>query len=75
MNELEENVRLLMHAVFGDPTNPTERPGVINANKTLETELKHVTSALKDIHGDLKRAVWMVLASVITGVLALIIKG
>ena len=67
-DELREDVRMLKNAVFGNPENPKQTPGVI-------AELTQMNATLKEVSDSMKRINWTILGAFMTALCALVFKG
>ena len=74
MEETKQNVKRLMRAMFGDPDNAKEFPGLISEFYRVEGEIKRINSTLDEIKGVISKVGWTIVCSVIMAVLALILK-
>lgn len=65
----------LDNAVFGNRDNPKGQPGIVNEIVRLSDRQKETNEILKEVQGDLRRVVWIVLGAVLTGLLAMVVRG
>lgn len=64
---IEDEVRALNAAVFGDRHNPEDRPGMVH-------ELREMRKSVASIEASISRLIWLVVSGIVAGVLSLIIK-
>lgn len=67
MEEIKERLRKVERVLLGDETDLKGRPGVVVELANVEREVKKTNSILE-------RIMWLVLSSVVGGVLALVIR-
>lgn len=63
-----------MKAVFGDPDDIKETPGILAEFSRFETEMKRINATLEEIKGVISKVGWTIVGSVVVAVLALVIK-
>ena len=73
-DEFKEKVDLTYKAVFGDPANLKQSPGVIAENALTSFQLKLMNETLTDIKKSMGRINWIVLAGVLTALLNLVLR-
>lgn len=58
---IEEEVKALNNAVFGDRNNPDDRPGIVYEVR----EMRKIVGGVKEA---LNKLIWLIVASLVTGV-------
>lgn len=64
---IEDEVRALNAAVFGDRHNPVDRPGMIH-------EMREMRKSVTAIQESINKLMWLILAGIVTAVLSQILK-
>lgn len=73
MDELKREVNSIKRAVFGDPENPKDMPGIINEIPSLERRLEVTNDILKQIQGTISKLMWTVITAVLAALLKLVL--
>jgi hypothetical protein len=66
-DDIRSDVRRLKNAVFGNPDNPKETPGVIS-------ELAQMNSTLIELRDSMRRINWTIITAFITALCVLVFK-
>ena len=74
MEEVKRQLRQLNSAVFGNPDDPHKQPGLLMEISHLDHNVKAANETLRGMRGDIRKGVWIVLAAVLSAVLALVLK-
>lgn len=64
---LEREVKAVSDAVFGDRSNPNERPGIVH-------EVREMRKSVTAIEGSINKLMWLIVAGIVTAVLSQILK-
>lgn len=72
--ELRTTVRRTYNAVFGDPDNPNDTPGLIADHRSMRDEQARTNGILTELRGDVKKVQFAILLAVLTAVLNLVLK-
>lgn len=75
MEELKEDVLLLKKAVFGDPADLKEHPGIISELTILSTSLQRTNEILSQLREDIRRFIWIIVGLGSSAVIAFLFKG
>lgn len=64
---IEDEVRALNAAVFGDRHNPQDRPGMVH-------EMREMRKSVASIEASISKLIWLVVSGLVAGGLSLLIK-
>jgi len=64
---IEDEVRALNAAVFGDRHNPEDRPGMVH-------EMREMRKSVTSIEASISKLIWLVVSGLVTAVLSLVLK-
>lgn len=73
VEKLRKDVSDVHRAVFGDPANPKQHPGMVSELKTFDANLSRMNDTLEEMRGDFRRVMWAILAGVGSVVLGIIV--
>lgn len=66
-DEIKDDVRRLKNAVFGNPENPKETPGVIS-------ELAQMNLTLIDVRDAMRRVNWILITAFVTALCVIVFR-
>jgi len=74
MEDFKREMHQVKIAVFGDPQNLKENPGLVQEVRAVERDVSSVMETCNAMRADIKRGVWLILTAVIVAGLAVVIK-
>jgi hypothetical protein len=73
MDALKSDVAVVKIALFGDPADSNQRPGLISEVRRLEMKQDQANEILSDIRRDIRYVAMAVVGAVIAGILKLVV--
>lgn len=72
--DLQSRVDRHERALFGDPDNPDDRPGLIHQFRTMSTEQQRTNTLLEEIRGGIRKIVWVVIIALLGAALSFLLR-